>query len=273
MKKDLPFVQVLTVIVVSLFCVTGGVTYFVKKAKQKRQVNRSHFIESIVQTSPQKEALKTTYLAELMGLAIDRPQSAQTFNVIKAKEALLKSHVIKEAHVHLLFPHTLYVDYTVRQPVALLDNYENIAFDEEGALFPFHPFFPPKKLPLVYFRESFPISKKELDLALLLLKLLHDTLPVVRMDLSRIGATSYGRREIVLLTEDEVIRGEHQYTFPTLLRLTTKNYATELGHYLKLREQLLEEESRSLIPELPSCRFPVRIVDLRVPNLAFIKAK
>lgn len=270
LSVEISLLRALSIIVVSLFCVTGGGTYLVKKKQNRPPIV---YIDSIVQTSLQKGALKTTYLAELMGLSIDKPQTVHTFNVTEARESLLKSHIIKEATVELFPPYTVYVDYTIRQPIALLGNYENIAFDEEGALFPFHPFFPPKKLPLIYFKEFFPVSKKDLNLALTLLKSITDKLPIIRIDLSRLEAKSFGRQEIVILTEEEVIRDDNHYIFPILLRLTKKNYAKELGAYLELRERLLDEGCAALTPAMPSCHFPMKIIDLRVQNLAFITGK
>jgi len=288
MRKKLPLVNALAWIVASTILITGTATYLLKKKGYRDRnefSNAAYHIVTIVQTGPQKEALKTTYLAELMGLSIDRPQTIYSFDTVQAQKDLLRSHVIKEAKVKILPPKSVYVDYTVRQPIALLYQYENIAIDAEGYLFPLLPFFPPKKLPEIYLKEPFknPLQGADFELAKTFLQLLEiplykNLIHVKRIDLSHIFATSYGRREIVLQLEDEVLRREGDrevlFLFPRLLRLSTKNYAAELGNYLKLREQLLIEESKKLKTLKTSqeiYRFPEKIIDLRLPSLAFIE--
>lgn len=281
----LPLVHALAWIVLSTILISGGSTYWFKnhlKEKQERHYGRAHRIVTLVQTGPQRDALKSTYLAQLMGLAIDCPQSIHLFDTRKAERDLLRSHVIKEAHVKAIPPQTIYVDYTVRQPVALLYDYENIAIDEEGYLFPLLPFFPPKKLPEIYFALTEPINPlkgKALELAMTLVRLLDEPaykglFDVKRIDVSHSAAESYGRREIVLWVEDAFFTKGVQFLFPRLLRLSVKNYAAELGNYLQLREQLLSEECKNLPlpPQGQECvRYPEKVIDLRLPNLAFIE--
>jgi hypothetical protein len=58
------------------------------------------------------------------------------------------------------------------------------------------------------------------------------------------------------------------------LRLSTKNYAQELGNYLKLREVLLAEEQKtlSLLESSESTvRLKEKILDFRLQQLAFIQ--
>jgi cell division septal protein FtsQ len=107
-----------------------------------------------VQTGPQKEILTTTYLAELINIAADPPTPIAYFNPQLAEKRLLASPVIKEAKVELIEPDTIYIDYTVRQPWALLRDFENTAIDEFGYPFPISPFSPPKNLPLHLFRKD-----------------------------------------------------------------------------------------------------------------------
>lgn len=245
-------------------------------------------IKAIVQTGPQKEALKTTYLAELLGLSSDHPILSCDFDLKKAHETLLSSPVIKEAQIKFKEPGILYIDYTIRQPICFLHDYENIALDAEKVPFPFIPFFTPKKLPEIYLglKEEIiwnqPIVGEKIDLAFELLKVLKgpimsDLFNVKRIDVSSAFEKSYGKREIVLLTEDQLVfmhKGKEIYfLYPRLLRLTRKNYSQELGNYLKLREQLLEKEQMKL--EFPEGEEkvmyqPQKVIDFRIPQLAFI---
>lgn len=240
----------------SLFLVTGLTThtclYYREKDREMRRDPRSH-LTAIVQTGPQKEALKTVYLAELIGLSIDRPTAHFDFDPKKAEARLLKSPLIKQAKVTLLPPNTIAIDYTIRQPIALLYDCENAAIDEEGRIFPVSPYLSPKNLPQLYLGLPriptdwyTPIRGKKIDLALQMLKLASTLpFPVARIDVSKIDAPSLGAREIVLVADQR------------FLRLSTKNFPQELGNYLTLREQLKGQATK--------------IIDFRIPNLAFLK--
>ncbi len=256
MAQKLPLVQALGWIVASLFLVTGLTThtclYYRGKDRDMRRDPRNH-LTAIVQTGPQKEALKTVYLAELAGLSIDRPTAYFDFDTQKAEAKLLKSPLIKQAKVTLLPPNTLAIDYTIRQPIALLYDIDNAAIDAEGRIFPLSPYLSPKNLPQVYLGLPrvptdwhTPLRGKKIELALQLIKLV-STLPfrAARIDVSKIDAPSLGTREIVMVADQR------------FLRLSTKNYPQELGNYLTLREKLQGQ--------------PTKIIDFRIPNLAFMK--
>jgi hypothetical protein len=292
-KKRLTLISALTWIVGSIFLTLGSAyplcKYLLRLHYQKMH-GRSYQVMTLIQTGPQKEALKTPYLAELMGLATDCPISIYQFDPKKAQEDLLNSPLIKEAQVKRVPPQTVYVDYTVRQPIAHVYDYENIAMDEEGYLFPLIPFFPPKRLPEIYFAfppiqtlPKYPLKGRAVDLALSLLRLLSEStyrglFNVVRIDVSHAFAESYGLREIVLIVEDEILCSQESREvcciFPRYLRLSLKNYPGELGNYLKLRQELLEkekEEAQSLRTEKEIYRFPAKSIDFRISQLAFMQ--
>jgi hypothetical protein len=245
-------------IIGSLYLLTGG-TYKAVKTYQYYHQDRSSskfYLCRILQTGPQREALKTTYLAELMRISADRPVTFDGFDLELAQKRVLASPVIGEATVKLVDPDTVFVDYTVRQPIAWLSDFENTAFDEAGVPFPISPFFTPKKLPEVYlgiktFAWNRSLSGPAAQIALTLLQLLHQLpLEVKRIDVSRAFLDSLGKREVVMVLDEQ--------GFTKYLRLTPKNFAQELGNYLELRK------------ELP----PVsQIIDLRIPQLAFIEIR
>lgn len=306
MKKpvQLPLVQALSWILGSVFIISvsahlGLKSYFTKK--QQRARSAQYAISTIVQTGPQKEALKTAYLAELLNLSANRSPSSLTFNLRAAESALMASPLISEAQVKLIQPNALYIDYKIRQPVAWLYDYQNIALDKLGYPIPFSPFFSPKNLPEIYFGLSEfgtptedperptanwgkPLDGKYVNLSFSLLRLLddpqiRDVFQVGRIDVSNAFAESYGTREIVLIVEDTIAckKGDKEYhfIFPKILRLSTKNYAQELGNYLKLRQQLVDKESQEVqktpLDQLVSpIRKKEKIIDFRIENLAFI---
>ncbi len=303
MKSYLPFTHALAWIVASTFMISGGSYALFKQYlhKEQHQVRDPNLlIRTIVQTGPQKEALKTDYLAELLGLSSDRPPHAHVFNLKLAEERLLKSPLIARAQVKLIPPSTLYIDYTIRQPIARLEDFENVVIDKEGYVFPFKSFFSPKNLPQIYLglnafglasvdpdrptaQWGTPLTGKYLHLAFEILTLtsepkVAELFSIKRIDVSNAFAESYGTREIIVITEDLQIRNiegrEVHFHFPRLLRLSTKHYAQELGNYLKLRPQLLEEERKLTTTAASSVvRFKEKVIDFRIQQLAFIDEK
>lgn len=241
-------VEALAWIVGSLLLIPGTVY------KLYRPESHVDYLCRLVQTGPQREALKTPYLAELIQLSADKPIVAQRFDPLLAKRKLRSSPVIKNALVKVIKPDTVYIDYTVRQPLAWLYDFENVALDEEGVPFPIIPFFSPKKLPEVIlglntFSWSTPLKGEKVDLAFTLLKMMLDkSLHVLRLDVTASFAPSLGQREVVVILEEN--------GFSKFLRLTPKNFAQELGNYLELR--------KTLPPE-------TQVIDLRIPQLAFIE--
>ncbi len=250
----IPFLHALTWIVGSLLLIPGAAFKGYKVfLHYQTHTSPPHYLCRIVQTGPQKEALKTAYLAELMQISADRPQTIDRFNSLQAETKLRESPVIKQAVVKVIDPETVYVDYTVRQPIAWLYDFENTALDEEAVPFPITPFFSPKKLPEIYlgvsnFSWSHSLKGPKTDLALTLLKLMQaQALHIQRIDVTEAFAPSLGRREIIVILEED--------GFSKFLRLTPKNFAQELGNYLQLRRTL---------PPKP------QVIDLRIPQLAFI---
>ena len=230
--------------------------------RKKKEPSRAP-LTTIIQTGPAREALKTTYLAQLLDLSSDRPTACSLFDLKQARAKLLRSPVIKAAEVKVYPPQTVYVAYTVRQPVAQLTDVENGVLDGDGILFPLSPFFAPKTLPEIYlglttkvhWNQSF--DGPQLRAAYDLLKILsaapyRDLFRLGRIDVSKASAKSYGTREIVLTL--------HEPFGPIFLRLTPKNSLKELGNYLELRKELATK---------PPSGQPL-VVDLRIPSLAFM---
>jgi hypothetical protein len=261
----------------------GGYTLWMKSRKEKLR-NAKYQITAIVQTGPEKEALKTAYLAELLGLSADQPTQLYALNLKKAEEKLLASPLIAQAHLKRLPPATLYIDYTVRRPLAWLADYKNTAIDHEGHLFPVAPFLSPKHLPELYLGitsfSGWRLSLKDpsLQLALELLQYLDaapwtEGLRVKRVDVSNAFAPSLGQREIVLFTEEELLLPQGGvYVFPKILRLAPKNYVQQLGNFFSLRRAMMDDYRRQLAGgKQEGGRFAPRVIDLRIPQLAFVE--
>ena len=287
------------IIVSTLLCTGGSFAYLKQYLKKKYQKAFSYDnqIHSIIQTGPQKEALKTEYLAEILQISRDVPTSVVFFNEEVAKQRLLSSPLIAQADVKVLKPAALYIDYTIRQPVAWIEDYENVVMDKAGYPFPFYPFLSPKNLPYIYFglssfgRQSTDSNKpvvrwKEamtgtyINLAFSLLELIHEIglSHVVRIDLCQTFASSCGKREIVLTVDNVIVQWhnglEQQIVFPHLLRLGTKNYREQLINYLNLKEELIEQEKKNIILQInqPFLRLREKVIDLRLSKLAFVQS-
>ncbi|MGB7978274.1 MAG: FtsQ-type POTRA domain-containing protein [Chlamydiales bacterium] len=278
----------------ALFCLIGSTCftlavsltgYFAWKEHQKGRLESALYrILAIVQTGPEKEALKTAYLAELLGLSADAPMPLYALNLKKAEKDLLASPLIASAKVKRLPPSTLYIDYTVRKPIAWMADFKNIGVDREGYLFPIDPFLSPKKLPGIYLglhaESGWKVEGPHFDLALGILQFLEtapwkEGLQILRIDVSNAFAPSLGQREIVLFTEEELsIRKENQEivcVFPKILRLAPKEYTQQLNNFFALRRAMMDDYKRQIASVQQGGRFAPRIIDLRIPQLAFVE--
>lgn len=240
------YVRFVLLVCFSLLCI-GAFYYTLSYFEQRKPVRTP--IKVIAQTGPIKEGLKTDFLAELLDLSVDHPKCLSTEEV---EEVLEKSPLIKNVSASFLNSETLYVDYTLRNPVFVLIDLENVALDLEGHLFPLNPYFTPKKLPELYLglKEIIPFEKplqgKEMALATDLYDLLKDGID--RIDLSHINESSLGKREIVVVLK---LPNDTRH----ILRLSTKSYKEELLDYQSLKSTIEAGDF---------------IVDLRVPELAYI---
>lgn len=284
----------LSVCFVMGFSVVALQLYYKWEASRAKDLRNR--ITSIVQTGPQKERVTTEYLAELLALSVDRPISIHQFDPKKAEKRLLTSPLIKEAKVSLLKPSSVCVSYVVRKPVAWVSEYENIAVDSEGYLFPVYPFFTPKELPELVLglfpfesvpensdslcgRWGKPLKGKSMDIAFELLAATED-LPVRRIDLSHLCAPSLGTREIVLYLEEkksQFAEGKETVSLkPYLVRLSAKNYQKEL---VQFRQYLKSSPAASLADlaqaksEANTMTFPLKVLDFRLEDIAFVEQK
>lgn len=271
-----------------------------RRAKKSRLLDPRYRIVAIVQTGLEKEALKTSYLAELLSLSSDRPVPLYAFDVKEGEKKLTACPMISHAKIKRVDPGTLYIDYTVRKAIARLADYANVGLDCEGHLFPLTPFFPPQHLPEIYLglppfgsaadeqgREGgswqASLKNKHLRLALEILRALdgapwQEGMRIKKIDVSNAFAKSAGQREIVLFTEEEIAVGEGAgqtvCLFPKILRLPPKDYSRQLSNFLSLRRSMLEDYKRQIAQSRfsqPIVEFTPRIVDLRLSQMAFVQ--
>lgn len=237
-----------------------GAVYGFHSFRQQAAREKGSCIQRIVQSGPQYCAFHTAFFAEALGLATDLPTFFYSFDSREAEKKLLETHLFKEVIVKKVKPNTLFIEYAPRCPIAYLGEYSNTALDEEGRLFPFTPFFTPKKLPLVFWGNE--LSEKQIEGGIWGKNLSEEKMTIVRnlfflfpdvqlksIDLATIHAPTLGQRQMIVVLE----RNKQKH----ILRLTPKNYLLEIQNYFKLLETgLLGKEE-------------VCTVDLRLPQVAY----
>jgi hypothetical protein len=269
--QTLTLPQALLWILGSVLLISGTACVIVHYSQKP---SRSSPLTILIQTGPKKEALPTSYLAELLGLSADHPTQEEEFSLDKATQALLACPVIKAAKIFLPGSGVLYVDYTMREPIALLGDCVDAAFDAEGKIFPLSPFFSPKNLRKVYFglknveNWDLAIEEKKLRLACDLIDLLSapelaSSFFVSSIDVSHAEEKSLAKREIVLHFDDRIVRREGHLCIPRWIRLSPTHYEQELADFTHLRQHLIEQEKF----------MPAQVIDLRIKKMAFISKK
>lgn len=250
----------------SLFLVSGSAALGLLIYKHKKQQNQNsdkYTIVALVQSCTQREHLKNVYLAELLGLSIDQPTNLYNFSISKAYKKLSECHLIKEAVIKKISPGTVFVKYSMREPVAYIGDFTNTAIDNEGYLFPFKPFFSPKTLPTITLGQKvydevrseklwgYRIFNKKLNLAHTLVAQLQKNQGVFveQVDLSRMHEESCGKREIIVKVR--AVTGRAIY-----LRLNTNKYFDSITRIQQVASLLQQN---------------VSVLDLRIDNLLLLK--
>lgn len=300
-SSQIPLKKALLAIILSVVIVSGSsfFSYFYyARHKEARKLDPKNHIVALVQTSPDSEGLKTVYLAELLGLSIDNPINLYAFNSKEALDKLLASPVIKEAKITKISPGTLWVDYSLRKPVAILGDYSNTMVDREGIPFPIKPFFTPKRLPEIFlgrldeeatdevntgsekgFSWGTTIHGKRLRLAFAILDFFtqqccDEITRLERIDVSKAFALSYGQRQIILVLEDNCEKKINGLpvlcTYPRMLRLDSDDYEEQLRRYMVLRTYLHQKEAQAFEQTKEAVHAKPMVIDLRITNLAFM---
>ena len=270
MKKSLFFLISTTIVTLSL-CLYG--TSLWKKKKLDRLTNPKYKILSIVQTGPQKNALPSSYFAELLNLSIDAPTGLYSLNLKEATQKLLNSPLIASVKLQRRSPSTLYIDYEARHPMAWLADFKNRAVDETGHVFAIHPFLPPLKIPEIYLGissfENNCIEGPKWEIAKKILYHLK-SIPIdphcslQRIDVSQALAPSLGQREVVLFTEEELkLSDQKSFYFPKILRVSPVDFERQLSCFLVLRKTMMKDYKAQVSLKQTRSRFAPRIIDPR----------
>lgn len=276
------FLVIGSIFLISLPCYVSY--YWYGSYLKNRTIDPKYNITTIVQTGPEAKAFETSYLAEVMGLSIDKPINLFNFDVKKAEEKLSKIPLIKEVHVRKEKPGAIYVDYEIREPVARLLDYENSVVDAEGYIFPLAPLFASQKLPDLFLglspSETNLLKSKEITLASECLEKLSaykDSFKVLKLDVSKAFDPSSGKREIVLQIEDELSlpfkEKQIHCIFPKFLRLSPKDFDKNLSNFVTLLNKMQSDYKKQLefdekTPD--TLKFVPKTIDLRIEKMAFL---
>jgi len=247
--------------------------------KGRKYHDDQYRIVALVQSTPQAGSLKTVYLAEVLGLSVDHPENLYQFDAHAATGAMLANPLIKDAVIRKILPGTLYVHYCLRVPCAVAADFTNTVIDDEGYLFPYKPFFTPKRLPSIALgikeseckwgacvKDRLPVQLA-FELISEFEKLEQDQFSLKHVDAVNANGGSYGRREIVLILEEKHPSTQSQSpgsNSEVYLRLGADHWARDLANFSVLQSALLkgmkaEEKSSSMV------------IDFRVPHLAFLR--
>lgn len=160
------------------------------------QADNHYILKAIVAKSHGYNLLPSAFFSEYLGLAIDKPINLYRYPIENGEERLLSLHAFKKVHLSRIPPSTLLIEYELRTPMFLLSTLSNTAVDSEGHVFPYFPFFTPKKLPELRVSEDVKWGDK-IDVAIPLK--LTEALPNLKgIDLSKKDLDSLGEREVVL---------------------------------------------------------------------------
>ena len=103
--KKISYVRALTWIVGSAFVFSFLAHKIINYSfAKKRKSAQKQILSYIIQTGPQKEAILSDYLAQLLDLSVDEPTSFVAFNLEEAKLKLTKSPILSEVLVKKIKP-------------------------------------------------------------------------------------------------------------------------------------------------------------------------
>jgi hypothetical protein len=269
-EKKLSFKKAFLWILFSTILISGTTSLFILYYFHFREIqlhDKRYNILSIIQTGKNKERLSTEYLAEILELSSDTNSNLFGYQIDAATKRLINSPLIKSAKVHKVKPDSLSIEYTLRTPLYCLKDYSNTGIDADGVLIPLKPFFENyqlvevclgnlefnslwgEKIPAELLKPVFEISEEINHLSLL------NNFEIRRIDVSRLNAPSLGDRQIILVCNE--IRSGNVWYF----RLRESDLPQQLLSFAIFFQSQYQKN------ETPKSK----VIDLRLPNLAFIQ--
>lgn len=132
----------------AVFWVLIGLFYVVYDQQIKRKkADPQYAIQKIAIRSCTLDHMPESLLWKLLN--IEEHASLYTQSNTYYEKQLLRCPAISSASVFLIPPDTLGVEYRLKDPVAYLGRYENLAIDGTGSCFFLYPYFVKKRLPVL----------------------------------------------------------------------------------------------------------------------------
>ncbi len=198
-------------LLISLALISGipwSVYFGFEYLKSKQENDPKYTILALVCKCRSPLSLPNALFSEYLGLSVDKPTNLYKFPLKKGEEHLNNLHVFKNVELKRIPPSTLLVEYELRRPLFLMAGLSNTAIDEEGVVFPYYPFFSPKKLPEIRLSSQVKWGDKvDMSEVLPILKKMKELdLPLKGLDLSHTASDSLGEREMVLKIGKSFVR-------------------------------------------------------------------
>ncbi len=287
MNERISWIRAIYWIVLSTVLISGSsyLGYFqYRRWIKHRQTDSSYAIRYIVGDSLSEDSLSAQQIAELLDLSFDNPINLFVLDEKKAEEKMKSYAWIEDVNLLKIKPNALKVTYKMRKPAALLSEYENMAVDSGGHIFPFRPYYLGKDplelilgLPEEEISLSAPISHPGFELAMNILDFLQvqsaQSFKIEKIDVSNAFADSLGKREIIVALEDDCILLNHHCFFPKILRLHTIEYGKQLSNFFALNKKMRKDYLKQIqhLTINNDRKFTPQVIDMRIPQLAFIE--
>ncbi len=261
--EKIPLKKALSYVALSVIIIWGSLltAWLIHRAiLVKRSSDPRYTIVALVQTSQGQHTLQNWQISELLDLSRDRPQNLYKFDTKEAEARLMNNSCFQRATVRRQPPGIILVDYLLREPVAHLGEYSNVAVDKE--LFPFalRPFFTPKNLPVLFIGANdlcyfSPLASDEAQLAFKVLDAAQKAIPypIKSIDTRNAYKRNAGLQEVIVVINE----GEKE----RFLRMKPCAFEKTLKEYALLQPTFASINQAS----------PTQIVDLRTPSIALVK--
>jgi len=233
--------------------------------------SKQYYISGIYQTGPQKDAVSSIKLAELMKLSVDSPTHILDFDESQAEKNLLAYPLFKKVNVKKWKPASIFVDYTIRDPYLIVEDYEDVVMDKDGVLFPYSQFFSTKRLPKCYLgaNENFDLNEKK-KLTLRCFQKAQSffegsAFKIESLDVSDAFSDSFAKREIIFKISQEF----EEQIFPYYLRMSVVEIEKQLSNFLVLNKEFSKQQ-KLWLKLYPNVSPKEKVVDLRIEGMALI---
>lgn len=293
-RKPLPIRQSILLILKSIIWVSGTAwgLVFAWKGLQAYIKGQQFLAKYVVQTGPQKEALPTALLVEVMELSSEPWIALPSINVELLEKKLLHCPVIESASVSKLAPNKLYVDYGLREPLAYLADVPGVALNDKGVLFATKPYLKQELLPTVYLGKFldpyWELLRKEqwveagalgpLRLSVEVVEALKEMVEpseILLVDVSKSEELAFGKAELVVCLQD-TLPNTHAYALTPgaelavvrYLRLDPKRWKEALRQYQLMRPSLWAHEGQI---RREGKQLKNMTIDFRLESLAYLR--